>query len=686
LSYHLGLFTLLVALPLILVSFFMVGRVAHSEREGRRAFLVAATHSLASAVERELDKYFVISNVLSHSKALLRGDLTEFRQTATEMLSGSPDASLIIFAPDGAPLLDTARPLEASPRLGDPPDWQGQPLATGASLLSNIELDPASRAPIAAVETLVIRDGSPLYKMAIILSPRRFSDLLQSQKYPPGWIAGVVDREGRFIAQTPLGEPRAGTLASPSFRAAMARGPEAVLDNVSLEGQRVITSYMPIGYGWTAAVAAKAAALEGSLSQALWILGLLAAGSLAASFGLSLFANRRLAFGVRILQKAARDIGEGRPIAPRPTSVREFDELFLAFVEASSLLRERALQKEIAETERSASEERFRTLADSLPQLVWTARPDGRVDYTNARREIYGKVGLSRTDWDGVIHPEDLRGTVAAWLKASEAGEPYEKEHRLMVIGKGYSWHLSRAIPLRDAEGNPVKWYGTTTDIHDHKMREEHIRILMTEVNHRSKNLLAVTQAIARQTVSSSATAAEFEQKFSARLLGLAASQDLLTEEKWRGVQLEALIHSQIGRYFELGGGRFRIAGPTIALDSAATQAIGMALHELATNAAKYGALSDDSGHIVVRWRVDETGAEPIFEMDWIEREGPPVAAPSARGFGSVVIDRMLSQRLNAVVRLSFEVEGLAWRLNVPLKNIEATDDLKNEADFSRDR
>jgi PAS domain S-box-containing protein len=679
LSQHLGLLTLLVVLPLIVVPFYLVGRFADSERQARRAFLDAAAHSLVGVVERELDRYFVISNALSHSRSLRRGDLAEFGQAAAEALNSLPDASLEIFTPDGAPLLG------ASVRLRDQSDLLRTALATGAPFVSDIGFDLIAQAPSATVVTPIFRDGKPLYVILLTMSPQRFSALLQGQQYPPGWIAAIVDRNGKFIARAPAGGARVGDLAAQPFRASMQRIPASVIDSVSLEGDRVVSAYTPVSSGWTVSVAVKAAVLDESLSQALRILSLVAAGSLAVSFALSLLANRRLAFGVRALQETARDIGEGKPVVPRPTGVGEFDQLSLAFAEASALLDERAVQKQIAESERSASEERFRVLADSLPQLVWTAGPDGRVDYTNARREKYGKVGLSRTDWNGVIHPEDLRATVAAWRKASESGEPYEMEHRLMVIGEGFSWHLSRAIPVRDTSGKPVKWYGTTMDIHEHKKREEHIRVLMTEVNHRSKNLLAVTQAIARQTASSSATAAEFEQKFSGRLLGLAASQDLLTELNWRGVQLEALVHSQIRHYFDLEGGRFRIAGPNVLLDSTATQALGMALHELSTNAAKYGALSNDGGHVAVNWRVDGSGAEPMLEMDWVERGGPLVVERPAHGFGRIVIEDMLSQRLNAVVRLSFDVEGLTWRVTVPLKNIVASDDFDNATVFASD-
>ncbi|MGD0720064.1 MAG: HWE histidine kinase domain-containing protein [Roseiarcus sp.] len=675
LNQHLSLLTLVVTLPLIVLSFFMVGRFADSERQARRALLVAATHSLADAVEAELDRYFVISNALVHSKALTRGELAGFEQTAAEIMTSLPDASLKIITPDGEAIIDTLRPSDASPRPGVPSARLEPILTPGPPVLSNVRVGAASQPPSASVDIPLARAGRPAYVMILTFSLRRLSELLQGQKYPEGWIAGIVDGSGNFVARDPEGTGRPGVRASPSFIADIAGAPEGISNNVSLEGERVISAYTRIDHGWTVGVAAEAAALDQALSRDLWLLSLLAAGSLAVSLSLSVLANRRLALGVHVLQTAAKNIGRGKSVAYELTGVREFDELSLTFADASVLLHERAVQRHTAEVARSASEERFRLLADSLPQLVWTARPDGKLDYTNARREKYGEAGLFRTRWAGVIHSQDLKATVAAWRKAIDSGEPYEMEHRLMVTGKGFAWHLSRASLLRDSAGSAVKWYGTTMDIHEHKMREEHIRVLMTEVNHRSKNLLAVTQAIARQTVASSASAAEFEQKFSGRLLGLAASQDLLTQEQWRGVRLDALVRAQTRRHFDLESGRIILIGHETLLNSTATQAIGMALHELTTNATRYGALSNAAGHVTVSWRIDRTDVEPVLEIGWSERGGPAVATPLRRGFGSTVIEGMLAQRLNATVRLSFDPGGLAWVLRAPLNNVEATDD-----------
>ena len=305
-----------------------------------------------------------------------------------------------------------------------------------------------------------------------------------------------------------------------------------------------------------------------------------------------------------------------------------------------------------------------------MPQLVWTAGPDGRIEYTNARHERYGTAELSEADWAEMIHPEDRRATAAVWVQASKSGLPYQMEHRLMVIGKGYTWHLSRAVPLLDRHGAIVRWYGTTTDIHDQKLREENVKFLMTEVNHRSRNLLAVALAIARRTVATARTPREFEEKFSERLLGLIANQDLLIGQNWRGVPLEALVRAHATLPSDDRKMRFSVEGPDILLSPTSAQTLGLALRELFNNACAYGAFSDDRGRVAVCWRVDESGVEPALEMTWRELEGPAVNPKSTRGFGCILIERMVAEELKASATLAFDVAGVTWRLSAPLREI----------------
>ena len=153
-------------------------------------------------------------------------------------------------------------------------------------------------------------------------------------------------------------------------------------------------------------------------------------------------------------------------------------------------------------------------------------------------------------------------------------------------------------------------------------------------------------------------------------MLGLAASQDLLTDRNWRGVPLEALVRAQAAAVSGSREKRFVSEGPMILLSPHATQTLGLALHELCDNALKHGALSNDDGDVSLVWRIDESGAEPNFEMTWRERGGPPVNATPISGFGSVVLERLTAAGLNASSTLSFEVDGVTWRLIAPLKEI----------------
>jgi PAS domain S-box-containing protein len=480
-------------------------------------------------------------------------------------------------------------------------------------------------------------------------------------------LADNVARGINIVARLPREPGIPGTFASKEFRDATRRPPESIVTHTSISGQKVVSAYAPVSGGWTVGVTAGASEL-GLGPGAFLLTSILAALAITGSLVLSYLNSRSLARKMRELESNKENIFTGAPIANASTGVREFDSLGNALTRASELLSLPSNQQRRAEQELRTSEEHFRLLADSLPQLVWTARPDGRIDYTSARREKYGAIG--RTDWEGIIHPDDRRATAEAWLRASEAGVPYEMEHRLFAIGKGYTWHLSRASPLLDAKGRVVRWYGTTTDIDDQKQREENIRDLLAEVNHRSRNLLAVAQAIARCGVSTATTIREFEERYSDRLVGLAASQDLLTERNWRGVPLEALVRSQVLLPPDWGGKRFASEGPLVLLSPNATQTLGLALHELCSNALKHGALSNDCGDVSLVWRIDESGAEPDFEIAWRERGGPHVSAAPVSGFGAVVLERLTAAGLNGSSTLSFDPEGLRWRLIAPLREI----------------
>jgi PAS domain S-box-containing protein len=671
LSWRLGMLTLVGVLPLAVFALIMVAWIARNDREATRQILVGDAYALADDVGRQIEAYFLLSAALARSSQLENGDLTGFAAQARDILAEAPGVTLIVSTADGHPVLTVPPSPSDSPMLRDRAALVSRAIGSGATFLSDVSADPALNEAHASIETPVNFDGKPVYEIALILSLEQFRRLLQGQNLPASWLSGIVDRQGAFVARLPGGPGTVGTLASQEFRDATRRLPESTVTHTSISGQKIVSAYAPAAGGWTVGVAASASD-AGLGPSALLLTSILAALAISGSLLLSYLNSRALARKMRELESQTENVFTGAPIATAPTGVREFDSLGDALARASELLSLQAEQQHRAEQELRASEEHFRLLADSMPQLVWTARPDGRIDYTSARREKYGAIG--RTDWEGIIHPDDRRATAEAWLRASEAGVPYEMEHRLFVIGKGYAWHLSRASPLLDEEGKVVRWYGATTDIDDQKQREQNIRDLMAEVNHRSRNLLAVAQAIARCGVSTATTIREFEQRYSDRLVGLAASQDLLTERNWRGVPLEALVRVQValppdGRK----AARFVTAGPLVLLSPNATQTLGLALHELCSNALKHGALSNDRGDVLLVWRIHDSAVEPNFEMVWRERGGPPADAPAAPGFGSVLLERLTAAGLNASSTLVFDVEGVTWRLLAPLKEIVMT-------------
>jgi HAMP domain-containing protein/two-component sensor histidine kinase/putative methionine-R-sulfoxide reductase with GAF domain len=202
----------------------------------------------------------------------------------------------------------------------------------------------------------------------------------------------------------------------------------------------------------------------------------------------------------------------------------------------------------------------------------------------------------------------------------------------------------------------------------ERERKEEHIKQLLNEVDHRSKNVLSVVQAIARQTAIASPE--EFVARFSERMQTLASSHDLLVKSRWQGIEIADLIRVQLAHFKDLIGTRIKLDGPSLRLSVPAAQTLGMIIHELATNAAKYGALSNNLGHVDVRWHAQGDEDNDLFTITWTERGGPTVGAPDHRGFGSTVVKTMAESSLDGDVDLDFAPTGLRWHLVCPSSKV----------------
>jgi PAS domain S-box-containing protein len=323
-----------------------------------------------------------------------------------------------------------------------------------------------------------------------------------------------------------------------------------------------------------------------------------------------------------------------------------------------------------AEKELRDNEERFRSslLHSPLPMLLF-----------DDREQILA-ISESWLEQSGYLREELPR--LEDWtLRAcgERSGEVLEQIRQTIIISTEPEVR-SAELMIRTKDGRERLWsfvssplatrfYGRrlfvciAQDVTDRKAHEEQVHLLMREINHRSKNMLCLVQAIARKTAARDRE--DFIERFTQRIQALAANQDLLVKNDWNGIDVEDLVRTQLAHLLDLLGRRITVHGSPVRLNAAAAQAIGLALHELATNATKYGALAADAGRVDVDWRLENE----IFSMSWIERDGPPVSRPERCGFGHVVVASMVEGTVGGNVELDYAPSGLVWCLTCPTAN-----------------
>jgi PAS domain S-box-containing protein len=321
-----------------------------------------------------------------------------------------------------------------------------------------------------------------------------------------------------------------------------------------------------------------------------------------------------------------------------------------------------------AEEELRKSEERFRSsvLHSPLPVLMY----DDREQILAVSQSWLDKTGYSREelrrieDWTTRAYG-DRSGDVLEYIRGIISTEPEAQSTELTIRtrdGRERIWSFVASALGTQSDGRRL-FVSMAYDSTEQKAHEEQVWLLMREVNHRAKNMLSMVQAVARQTAAREPE--DFIGRFTERIQALAANQDLLVQNGWQGVDVEKLVRAQLAHFGDLVGSRIAVDGQRLRLNAAAAQAIGLALHELATNAAKYGALSVDGGRVDVSWQLEGDK----FVMSWIERSGPLVSTPERRGFGSTVVDSMAKLSVGGEVQLDYAPGGLMWRLTCPAAN-----------------
>jgi len=387
--------------------------------------------------------------------------------------------------------------------------------------------------------------------------------------------------------------------------------------------------------------------------------------------------------GARLLSHEGVPLGAICVISPepRPQGLTDFQRRGLEILATAVMgrLQDRRAQREHLQTVEESdariadSERRFRTLADTMPQMVWSTLPDGYHDYYNARWYDFTGMPDGSTDgaaWSGVFHPEDQDRARARWQHSLATGEPYQIEYRLRHRDGTYRWVLGRALPIRDAQGQITRWFGTCTDIHEQKLALEEREIVSQELSHRIKNIFAVISGLIGFAARSHPGFAGIASDLRDRITALGRAHDFVRphSEQSRPRSRQDSLHGLLDDLFEPYRGRsearIRVSGDDVLVDDRSATPLALLFHELATNAAKYGALSVMAG--MVDLEVQRQG--DMVQLCWIERDGPVLeAAPVHAGFGSQLVELSAVRQLGGEVERDWNPTGLVVTIRVPL-------------------
>ncbi|MEH3158894.1 MAG: PAS domain-containing protein [Sphingomonas taxi] len=367
--------------------------------------------------------------------------------------------------------------------------------------------------------------------------------------------------------------------------------------------------------------------------------------------------------------------------APRPEGLTPLQQQGLATLADNVMARLRDSRDAAAwraaerDTRRqlSDSEDRFRTLADTMPQMVWSTLPDGYHDYYNARWYEFTGTPEGSTDgegWNGMFHPEDQERAWTVWRHSLTTGDPYQIEYRLRHFDGTYRWVLGRALPIRDTAGRITRWFGTCTDIHEQKLALHERELISQELSHRIKNIFSVISGLISFAARSRPAFAPAAADLRERITALGRAHDFVRPHSpaSRPSAQQDSLHGLLGELFEpyrrADHHPIAVTGDAIAIDDRSATPLALLFHELATNATKYGALSSDGGRV----EVTVTRHPDAATLCWIERGGPAVAAPEgAMGFGSQLIELSAVRQLGGSVTRDWRPEGLIVTIKVPL-------------------
>ena len=645
-------------MPVWLFAAYVLVSFALSQQRTYRDYAIDLARQSANVVDGELHDMLARIDGLARSAVFEEGDLAKIHAEARRLVGGT-ERIILLRDFSGKQLLNTqvqfGSPLPpAVPLTPDElADFQAaQPRVSG------VYAGPSSEPRIEVARPIILRDGSPA--LLAISTPTAALNRVLVSSVPEGWVVGVGDRSGVYVTRSARHDEVSGKPGVPAYLS-QAVGKAGSFTSANQFGEKLLAGYVRSEFShWLYAANIPLGVVEAPLWRSLFSVLGIGAVALGISIFLAYVVGKAITRETNRLVAQALALGSGRPVQPLGSRLDEFELVSNAFMDADATIRERTSELE--------------AVLDTVPVAVWfTYDPSGRQVIRN--RYAAELMGLQADPTKPFGSPDLVIETVAIKdgqvisrddrpLTKAMRGEHTDHEEFLYRLPSGVELVLSSsARPIHDLNGNIIGAVQISLDITERKRAETQRRLLSKELDHRVKNNLAIVQALVQQTLRNADNLSEAATDIGARLSALANAHDILTRNAWLEGDLQATIEATV--LAQASGDRVVVAGPPVSLSPNQVMAISLAMHELTTNAVKYGALSNEAGNVSISWQVlDEESRQLV--LDWTETGGPPVEQPSKRGFGSRLLERVTASEGGEAKR-HFEPEGLSCTIRLPL-------------------
>lgn len=659
-TYLFGLITVALV-PVWLFAGYLLFSYAMNSQARFEAGAERIANQISLVVEAQLHQLQTVLDGLSQSTAFREGDMEEVYAEAQRLSEGT-DRIITLYPFDGNEIFDTKHPLgtDIEPPLNLSTQEREQ-LLKNLPVVTGVHSGRSGEQRI-AVAIQVPRQNEPPWILAITVPTSEIRDTLMPA-VPPNWTIGVGDKSGRYVARSTMHEETTGKEGLPEYLKNIV-GKSGTFTSTNFQGTTLLAGFIRSDYsGWFYAANVPLSVVHAPLRRSIAEFGLIGLISMLVSSALAYLVGRRITKAARGLAQRATALGLRDPVAPMATPINEFAIIADALSTADSALHER--------------EQELAAVMNTVPAGVWfTYDPNALLVIRNRHAAqlmglpleqgrtfgVPAYVAETRATRDGeVIGREDR-----PLSRAMRGDETENEEYTYTTVDGINRTLLSSARAIRNSEGNIVGAVQISLDISDRRRSEQQRQLLVNELNHRVKNTLAVVQAVASQTLRNSQNLREAQDALSMRLIALAKAHDILTQENWSGADLAELIERTIGA--QVAHDRFTISGEAVRITPNLALSLALGIHELTTNAIKYGALSNDTGSVSVSWNIGTENDRERLSMVWRETGGPPVTPPLRRGFGTRMIQRVLDSDPTGKVDFDFAEAGLVCSFGISLE------------------